>query len=154
MAGAKRDFDSVKSQRGANESAKTGLPTFTTPEFSLGTTTTKSDKQKKTPAELLAEKKSANWLVDAMMKKDEKSQKDETDEAALLQQKLNPEAAERALLEKPVEKKAPTKAELAKTGPEFNPLTRYMSGWMTPQDYSLLKPGLGGASADCSDVSS
>lgn len=151
MAGAKRDFESVKSSRNATDPTKTELSGLTAPELSLTKPTPKTKARAKTPAELLAEKKSANWLVDAMMKKDEKNSKGEAvdpDEAELLEAKLNPEVAARAALEKPVEEKPAEKTSTAKTGPEFNPLTRFMSGWMTPQDYSLLKPGLGGASAD------
>jgi hypothetical protein len=32
-------------------------------------------------------------------------------------------------------------------GPEFNPLTHYMAGWMTPPDYALLKAGMDGAAS-------
>jgi hypothetical protein len=151
IAGAKRDFEGVKATRSPSEAAKAGLPGLETPELSLTKPTPKLTGRTKTAAEILAEKKSANWLVDAMMKKDENSEKAEAvdpDAALLRELKLSPEVAARASAQKATEEKPSAKSELAKTGAEFNPLTRFMAGWMTPQDYSLLKPGMGGATAD------
>jgi len=151
IAGAKRDFEGVKAPRTPSETTKAGLPGLETPEFSLVKPTPKLTGRAKTAAEILAEKKSANWLVDAMMKKDENSEKThavDPDAALLRELKLSPEAVARASAQKPTEEKPTAKSELARTGPEFNPLTRFMAGWMTPQDYSLLKPGMGGATAD------
>ena len=144
MAGAKREFEGIKAARGVTEQSKAAapLPIFTVPELSLGTPTPKTKARAKTAAELLAEKKSANWLVDAMMKKDPK------DEVDSLDQKVDLLAKEQVDTKKTTNEKTDTKPEASPKGPELNPLTRYMSGWMTPQDYSLLKSGMNGPTAE------
>lgn len=151
IAGAKREFEGVKADRGATEQAKPGLTSRAMPELTLGKPSPKLQLRAKTPAELLAEKNSANWLVDAMLKKDNKSADaagTSLDEATMRELKLDPAIAARVAVEKPRDDKAADRTLAARTGPEFNPLAQFMAGWMTPQDYSLLKPGLGGESAD------
>jgi len=86
-------------------------------------------------------KKSANWLVDAMMKpeeKDPRALRDKISGAEKRERDLTSAKDPRAAAEKK-EDLPPTEKKL---GPEFNPLNRYMAGWMTTQDYALLKPGL------------
>jgi hypothetical protein len=95
--------------------------------------------KKKTPAELLAEKKSANWLVDGVMKKDEKDPKDELDPSDKTLSELATDSASASSEMPDTKKESTSKSEPAKNSPKLNPLTRYMASWMTPQDYTLLK---------------
>ena len=152
IAAAARDFQSLKTTRNPLPSEKTGLNMsgLTTPEFQNaghGVSVTPSVKPKIPPG---AKSKSANWLVDGVMKKTGQSTLDKTvrgtDELSALDAladdpaQADPltQAEQRSRTEQP----KPSEAEL-------NPLMRYMSGWMTSQDYALLRPGLAGAvSAD------
>jgi hypothetical protein len=152
LEAAKRDFNAVKAARGSLDApAKLELPSVATPEFSAGAPQPLPSPMKPDPA--LAKKKSANWLVDAMMKPEAMQARDPRDKNfgqvrsdrsdSAFPYRDGREAAPDSDLRPGAESetRTPVVSE-KKTGPEFNPLTNYMAGWMTPQDYSLLKPGL------------
>ncbi len=149
IAAAKRDFNAIRGARGASDSSNADLSSLSAPELQ---TTAPLPRLQSTPkADSGAANKNANWLVDAMMKQDGKEARDshepistaiqhdgETTSAQDQRTSANPRAANAEGNLSVAEKR---------TGPEFNPLARYMVGWMTPQDYALLKPGLDGAAA-------
>lgn len=171
IAAARRDFNSLKGARNALEqSSKLNLPSVSAPDFTLG-----SSPMPRAPAlseeemkKLKAAKKSTNWLVDAMMKPEEKASRDPRERATASTQAgrdrelasnsamgatKDPEASlEKGTQELAAKDEKTLPPPEKRTGPEFNPLASYMSGWMTPQDYSLLKPGIdNGAAATASN---
>ncbi len=149
---ATREFNALKAARNSLDvPAKLDLPSVATPELSTGAPQPLPSLSKPDPA--TTKKQSANWLVDAMMKP---AETDARDPRAKNSDLVGSERSNTAILdregrglvadaESPLpttrDKKAPPAAE-KKTGPEFNPLMNYMAGWMTSQDYALLKPGL------------
>jgi len=148
MAVAKRDFQRVKAAGStAGEQPSLDLPHLTTPEFQLSGGATVVTRA--LPAKTGTKKKSANWLVDEMTKKPQPDARDKsqrgresaTDRETTLddEQKSDDAQAEPA---KAVESREAKPAE-----PALNPLNQYMAGWMTPKDYALLRPGLGGDTA-------
>lgn len=114
------------------------LPRIATPEFQP--TATAMPALPPTPAEMVAKKKSENWLVDAMMKKppSEPRLKENSPRSAPTGSAENEEAGARMQQAVPEPRFSPN---------EVNPLLRYMAGWMSPQDYALLKPGMSGEAA-------
>jgi hypothetical protein len=141
---ARREFDAVKSARGAPLPQKGDAVRFTVPELhgvGAGSTNGASNAPK-TPA---AEKKSSNWLVEAMerpsdARKDRDRTRPEHERSLLLGSPVKDgsetttEQRDAASDPEPDNRKAPTTA--------VNPLAHYLGVWMTPQDYALLKPGL------------
>ncbi len=147
IASAKRDFDAVKSTNRSSVEGLPGLPAANAPEASAPMSAPQP-----MPARMgtVPENKPANWLVDAMMKKSGKDGEKPADEKLpdaksagkldLLAQVRDATPAKSAAI--------PENEKLAKTsGPEFNPLTPFMAAWMTPQDFTLLKPTGGSAAA-------
>jgi len=151
ITAASRDFQRLKAEHGVPvEQAGLGLPGLATPELQLGNgTSTVVIPLPEKPAV----KRSPNWLVDGVMKKPEQGPRG-----------ISPPGQERSLDQETRDGESksdevrsdggkPDRSERDKPpGPELNPLTRYMAGWMTTQDYALLRPGLSGEVA--SDVTS
>lgn len=148
---AKRDFNTVKAARGAAlQQPKMDLPSMSAPE--LQTAPAMPRLQATPKLDPKAARKSANWLVDAMTKSDEKELRDphETIAESMLREReaadaKDPRMAKDARGNAARDENSPMAEK--RVGPEFNPLSRYMAGWMTPQDYTLLKSGLDGAAA-------
>ena len=143
LATVKRDFDTIKAAREAAGKSTLDLPRLTAPE--LQTEARRPAAQK--PA--MPEKKSANWLVDAIEvnKSGARGERGPQENG----ERLGLASETRALGEG--EPTLPGKARAAdrKTGraseTAVNPLTSFMAGWMTPQDLALLRPSLGGPTA-------
>ena len=164
-----RDFDTIKAARDGSGPSKGDLPQFGLPELQINPGETRP---RNAPKALKAGKKSANWLVDAMQKKTDARDDLRSDlrndlrsdlRNDLRKEQLGQRESDRSTLsgpesedEEPVESKrsmakdeahSTFQAERKELDPTLNPLTRFLSDWMTPKDYALLKPGLQGARA-------
>lgn len=148
VAAAKRDLEAIKALRSGIEQPRADLPRFSAPEFPSGV----GAPQRATPTDPNTPKKSANWLVEAMMKKPARSgdardrrpgdsaEAGEKDDQRALDPFAKPDAKDKAPADDPAQRRTPrTKAEEA----ALNPLASYMANWMSLQDYKLLQPGLG-----------
>jgi hypothetical protein len=164
ISAAKRDFDTIKAARDGTLQQKAEVPRVSGPELQTGADlgprpwATKKDelleKQKK--------RKSEHWLIDAI----EKEKQLEKLDPAQRERELSTPAAERdghdtasgdraalgseaGMLDKPESASATSrdkdKDRDAKPTTVVNPLARYMSDWMTPQDFSLLQTNSAGA---------
>jgi hypothetical protein len=134
VVAAKRELDALKAARNAGASAQEGnisnlgVPDIHAPESMAP--------RAKPEAELL-QKKTDNWLVDAMK---------QTDRAA-----KNRDRRERTGDGKDDEKRSHTDAARGQSAPAeqspgtrtaiavVNPFARYLADWMTPQDYAVLR---------------
>jgi len=144
IAAARRDLELIKAAKGgATEQPRGGLPQFSGSEIQFTPTAQPRLAHPLTPAETAAAKKSTNWLVDAMMKKPASA----TDEKGRLENKSGWENAEirsenatdNRSQEPTFSPKADRQEARQTTEPIVNPLTSFMAGWMTPQDYKLLQ---------------
>lgn len=163
LAAAKKDFEKAKAERASGGQGKAGLPRIDLPELPtpLITSPAASNSQRKKQAGL-PEKKSANWLLEAMEKPETREARTKGDTARGARDSLsdaaNTETASEAnadplqalARESARDTRAETKEraeanEPRRTEPAPNPLARYMGDWMTPQDYALLKPVVDGA---------
>jgi hypothetical protein len=145
---AKRDLQEIKARRNGLETPRADLPRFDTPEMHAGAPSQPQASSRLSPAEAAAlKKKSANWLVDAMAKKPERpgdakpdADKSRAEADDTLDKRDQPATKE---LKREEERDRPDKAN-SRFSKDLvvNPLTTFMAGWMTPQDYKLLQPGL------------
>ena len=147
----KRDLDLIKSSR---ENAQPGaaVPKFTVPEMQTaplpGAWT-----PKKPGAQ--PEKKSATWLLDAMEKNSNSNKsrsklddllgtntKEKDGETELELDRRDPKDPKAGRNLERGERKTESSEEKnpRRDEPVFNPLTRFMADWMTPQDLALMKP--------------
>jgi hypothetical protein len=149
MAEAQREFQSIKAARGAPaDQSVLSLPRMATPELQFG-----SSPSPATPALQngpAKNKLAASWLVDGAMRKpragsSEKSLSDGASQSSGRDTVGADESRNRG--SKNGGAGADDSIPAKQSGPESNPLTRYMAGWMTPRDYALLRPGLGGEMA-------
>lgn len=110
------------------------------------------------PTKLKRKQSSANWLVDGVM--NAKREDDKATDRAAPGRRPNRDAADLlsannselhfgADAEKSLDPEKLTDAPKSADAPPpprpdtvFNPLSQYMASWMTPQDYSLLRPGI------------
>lgn len=147
IAGAKKDFESIKSSREAALQPQGEVPRVTMPEWQgVSPLSPGSGAQPRIP---LRETKSASWLVDAMAQQSgsrtardqsERNPARDRDTEAMI-------SRDRAREDKdaPDERRSPGsrgEKDQRNTVGAVNPLARYLGDWMTPQDYALLKPGL------------
>lgn len=152
ISGIKREFDTTKSSHNPALRQKGDVPRLTMPEMPASTAGGWSPPKPPEP-----EKKSANWLVEAMDRQagDQKAGRrdgllDDKERAAGSRAKANGmDGADRGRAEAAKRQEnfdskgeASDSARSAPTVVVDNPLTRYLGDWMTPQDYALLKPGL------------
>lgn len=147
IAIARREFDAVKSSRNSGVQPKGEMPRLTVPELrpppATGTpwTPTKA---------AVPEKKSANWLVDAMEKsaearKDrERTGSDRERERGRGRELPGPEKDREGDEEKETRRASDSVEERERKAKNAvaNPLASYLGVWMTPQDHALLKPGI------------
>lgn len=157
ISSAKKDFDTIKAARDAALQAKAeGLrletPTMETDPSASPAAWLRAQKEKE--KELAAKKKkSANWLLEAMEKdRETKPERGDTARSAETQPTAvsitGERASETAMLAAAAQSAADDKAkEEPAAPPVVNPLTRYMSDWMTPKDFALLQSAPGVASA-------
>lgn len=142
----RRDFEAIKSARDGVPAQKGALPQLDMPALDTSSMEPGSAAKKKKQT-LSSDKKSANWLVDAMMKEKESPENERDRE---LEKLLRPdtkiaagtdEREAQALVVQPVE--AQVSSESRATPPAVvNPLNSFLTDWMTPQDLALLKPSL------------
>lgn len=140
IADAKRDFEAMKASRASRAQTRDAVPRVSLP----GLHTAPAEPAPRTPTGTATpEAKPDNWLVDAMEKGADVRRPRTRDERDFAQResegKLRPETH-------PERGEAKTLAEMTRreSDPTLNPLTRFLSGWMTPGDYLLLQPALGG----------
>lgn len=151
ITAAKRDFDAVKAERDTAGMSKSDAPAIGLPTLQLTPT---EPRLPTTSKSLGLEKKSANWLVDAMQKRsdgrrEQSGRRDADRDAApgieadeeMNSSKLTAESKTGRLRG---DGDSTLDRERKELDPTLNPLTKYLAGWMTPQDYALLKPGLQG----------
>lgn len=137
VAAAKRDLEAIKAGRATPEAPRVALPALATPEFSAGAPALPRVPATKPADSAAARKKSENWLVEAMQPRNGPVVADSEDPAVSAEGK-SAEAAPGAARDKFEQRPAPR----ARSEPIVNPLTHYMAGWMTPQDFKLLQPTL------------
>lgn len=148
IAAAKRDFDTVKASRDRSVQPKSDLPRLGLPELQMNPAEPRPWTARKS---LTPEKKSANWLVEAMEKKTdlrkERPGHRESDRSPLASSEEEGEEKTSELKPSAARGEAGSSFDKEKKelDPTLNPLTRFLAGWMTPQDYALLKPGLQGS---------
>ncbi len=154
IAAAQRDLQALKAGRMNPEAPRVALPSLTSPDFSVGTPAMPRPATP-TPGSAAARKKSENWLVDAMQPRAPRPG-DPADRAA--PRPGDPAAAQATDPDDPAAAGAAAGAETAprpprgpaeprltareRAEPTVNPLTHFMAGWMTPQDFKLLQPTL------------
>jgi hypothetical protein len=144
LTAAKKDFEGIKSARDAALLPRNGTPRLTLPELSSQAPAPAVVTSPKAPP---SEVKPDNWLVEAMEKERKSRDTRKTDSRSRERasklasgQGSSPSADEpRETREHKQEKNADVTSEPV----VINPLTQYLGNWMTPQDYALLKPGLG-----------
>lgn len=155
ITAAKREFEAIKAARGGLPAQKGSLPALNLPTLQPPPAPggAASSTKQKLPSE--KEKKSANWLVEAMKQEERKeARKDrgrsldelerrDTKARLELETELKQQGAEATPSEEMLASQEKNETPEQK-GPVFNPLNRYLSDWMSPQDYALLKPALGG----------
>lgn len=161
IAGARAELDAIKALRAPVVPSKSELSGVTTPQLQIEDGSPIWSDARTTRRRLEeAEKKSKNWLVEAM-EKDRRLDSTERESGRQLTQtegerilaardELRPqgegeipagglaahEAEMRAAETRKEQSSAPERPPLV-----TNPLDTFMAGWMTPQDFSLLRPG-------------
>lgn len=150
MATARREFEAVKRSRDAALQPKGSLPSMSTP--SVDTNALSGGWSPKAPA---PEKKSPNWLVEAMEKesddRNKRSRSGGRGEATNPDERdpLGPRAT--TLGGRETEGRA-SDVDRKQSPTVINPLARYLGDWMSPQDYALLRPGIDPAAASGIDL--
>ena len=146
ISAAKRDYDLIK---GAKSSAldpqKIELPRVEAPAMHLsndemaGFLDAEASQKKK--AQDLKNGKTGNWLVDAMNDKKPGSRDGAKPATAAVGEEDEPATTLAAESKEPSrdERKSRGAASAQTTAAADNPLTTYMSAWMTPKDLELLK---------------
>ena len=165
ISAAKRDLEAIKAAREPLGPEKSALPQIAAPELHAPSPGVnpwpKRDRASK--AQLEAEKKSKNWLLEAMEKEKRLDREDrdggparietESERVLAARDELRAEGTESELattlgLGDPERTtKDPTRRRERAPSPAANPLAGFMADWMTPQDYSLLQPGLASVGA-------
>ena len=142
---AKRDFDAVKAARNPALQQKGDVPRIGVPDLRTGVPAPTPTAPKK----LGTEKKSANWLVEAMEKQQprkDRGREGDRDKTGRETNKgvLDPttESEDSAEMRKRDDSETAAAQEEKRQEEPVNPLASYLGEWMTPQDYALLKPGI------------
>jgi hypothetical protein len=143
IAGAKEEFESLKSVRDAALLPNGVLPRVSLPEFHGPTPPAASAPKTKA---ITPEAKSPNWLVDAMQKQDDSRDLRGRDSRLSGRRNTVASPSEGNATSGQKDARAASERDVQQTESEnplvINPLTRYLGDWMTPQDLALLKPGL------------
>ena len=145
ISSAKRDFDAVKAARNPALQQKGEVPRIGVPDLRTGAPAPGPTAPKK----LGTEKKSANWLVEAMEKQQPRKDRGRDSDRDKFgrdtsKSSSDPETEPDDFIEtkKRNESDAITAEEDKRKDEPVNPLASYLGEWMTPQDYALLKPSL------------
>ena len=144
ISAAKREFEAVKAARDPALQQKGALPKMTMPDLHSAPSGVGNIAPKQ---QQIGEKKSANWLVEAMEK--QKPRKDgERDNGRGKGERYDARESTALLTggardkdRTSVEPETDPRRRARETEPK-NPLASFLGEWMTPQDYALLKPGL------------
>jgi hypothetical protein len=144
IAGAKKEFERIKSVREESRLSTGGLPRFGVPELPAQLPLPVIVPNRKISP---VEPKPGNWLVDAMEKQKISSDSGGTDSRPRGRRSRNGLDEESVTNEEFEPRRSgesghDRKTDQAPTPIVINPLTRFLGEWMTPQDYALLKPGL------------
>jgi hypothetical protein len=149
IAVAKRDLETIKAARSGHELPRADLPQFSTPAMQVGPIESSRPGARSSAADAAAKKKSANWLVDAMTKRPETGAKEKDQGPEDLAEEIGlakkDDSAERDQLA--ANGKREHRDGRPATEPVVNPLTSYMAGWMSAQDFKLLQPVMAAESA-------
>jgi len=151
IAAAKRDFETLREARDRTLQVKGEGPRLTVPELQTAAPAPRTPRRspREEQEELLRKKKSANWLVEAMEKtpgtRSTQGRRAPEKPEDLPGSAANPMAETGLPASHPVEADAPAANDRIEAPPP-NPLAPFLEGWMSPQDYALLKPGLQPAS--------
>lgn len=148
ISAAKPEFDSIKSSRDPALQQKGDVPRLSVPEMPAASAPGWTP-----PSKAIQEKKSSNWLVDAMEKQDadrkarnrgDKSDRDRDSPSRNTGDPLRDELKARGEVQTGEARpgQTPDDERRSPSTAVNNPLTGFLGGWMTPQDYALLKPGL------------
>jgi hypothetical protein len=147
VSSTRREFDTIKTARDPNLQQKGEVPRLTAPEMPATSGTGWAPTKAKQP-----EKKSKNWLVDAMQKPTTDGKRatrgpgeSELDHARDGSGRVTEEDGLQGEMNRRSESQAGDgRGPERKSSPTVvaNPLNHYLGEWMTSQDYSLLKPGL------------
>ena len=154
---AQRDFDTIKATRnGTLLPARPDVPRVAVPEWQ-GVPAPTPSIPLKSPA---PEAKSPTWLIDAMKKEtasgesrsagNDERKRDQRLSTNALSSEHEVSASARATETDSREMRERSDRET--TARVINPLERYLGDWMTPQDYSLLKPGIAESLGQRTDV--
>jgi hypothetical protein len=149
ISAARRDFEAIKAAGDSAQQVKGEVPRLSVPDFQPGAP---APRVPQPAAEDLdprsKKKKSANWLLDAMEKKPaarpdpRRGTRARGDEIELLLASGRDSEPDPALSEKPDRRDPAIEEERLPAEPPPNPLAPFLEGWMTREDYTLLKPGL------------
>ena len=145
VAAARRDLEAIKTARGTPRRNAERSPAI----FGAGPSSRRADGfvgGKAPNGQEKAAKKAENWLVDAMQKKSSRGPDGrESDEEILTlarEAKLTPDDTE-ATASRRTNRQSPRPVPHDRAESAANPLSQFMSAWMTPQDYKLLQPTWG-----------
>ena len=143
ITAARRDFDAIKGARAPAEQQRLDLPGLSQPTLHLSgdemSAFLESQAAQRKKEQAAKPAKSANWLVDAMMEK--KPGESGGSKSASLPG-ADPDAEIKLATDLPETAEVGKKSGGTEARPGAaldNPLTTYMSAWMTPKDFDLLK---------------
>lgn len=160
IAAAKRQLEAMKSNAGSGGAGASSiaLPRLDVPQL---------DPTVRNPSPATAEslrpdadptsKRAENWLVEGMKEREKEQRTAERKRAGLLQEEredLETSADDVLGRHRDEEVKSKTVGQEDRTSPTTaaaNPLDQYLAGWMSPQDYALLRRTLDSASASKRD---
>lgn len=168
ISAAKREFDTLKGPRNVPESQKIDLPISAPPTLNLGNDemaqllNAQAEQKKQGANKKNKGQRGTNWLVDAMTQKSDTKSTGSTDRGGKHEAESGLDPSDDGLATTSLLDAAETPArETSRPEPRRpeqhdNPLTSYMSGWMTPKDYELLRvkpaadglPSTGGSAGD------
>ena len=158
LAAAHRDREAVTATRGLTGPPQAAVPSLLAPGLPSAPPGSPRAEIPRAKPGAGAAKQSADWLVDAMTPKSARPGIDKgrgtgktanatsgaaADESAAVERRVAAEPAERQLSGEPAERRE-SRENLA---PVVNPLARFMAGWMTPHDFTLLQGGADAAPA-------
>lgn len=156
MESARDGIRALKVEREAPNLSGVSRPRIAAPEWHGGAASTPAVRP--APPNPKGEARNPNWLIDALAQPDAADglaqDRDDArsgrpgarvapDRAGLARSRAGLAPAE----SRSAAERIPPSPGMPGTGPITNPLTAYLDGWMTPQDFALLKPGLDGGSS-------
>lgn len=141
IAGARKEFETIKSLKGIGSEVKGETPRFAVPAMPADAPPGGPSPSRNSPRN--SEKPTSNWLVDAMAK-NQSAKSDRGTDPRLPVSGASGQEKMRAQDDRPPGR--PDKPSADRSSPT-NPFSRYLGVWISPQDYALLKPALEPAAA-------